>query len=477
MTTTNTNRKILDLKRWEFVSTAPFTNGGGVSYARSELYKNYVFALTTAANGYLYNPEEDGHILVPALGLGGSFGAGSTVGAIGWSTGATVGAASLTATAGTTTTITTNQTLARDLNGFYVWFMGGTNAGKLKKIASNAIGTNAVITFETAEGAAFDNTSTYRLLTPRFFMVNAGTAAATTFRFYDFATNTIQSCAQNPANAAVDSKLIPCPGFGLSSFEYMASGLATGGTGTTLQNSGKNWSASQWINAQVVITGGTGAGQIRTITANDATSITVSTWGTNPDSTSQYVITGNDDHLYWMGNGAVTLYRYNIAANTWTTLSPSPTARAAIANTGMSGHWVSKVTDSRWTTENSIINGRRLYSFRGNAVATFDYYDIPANTWTNAITYSPATETVSTGSKYVLDGNYLYIQKDSIGRWFRYDFANSSMESWGVMLYTQGGSAVGDTAFLVTYVDGNTTIKYIYMLLNTSTALLRQMVI
>lgn len=477
MTTTNTNRKILDLKRWEFVSVAPFTNAAGVSYTKSDLYKQYVFNQWTSNNAYLYSPEEDGHIQVPSLGMGGTFGAGCTTAAIPWSTGATVGAASLTATAGTTTTITTNQTLARDLNGYYVWFMGGTNAGKLKKIASNTTGTNSVITFETAEGVAFDNTSTYRLMTPRFFIVNAGTAAATTFRFYDFATNTVQSCTQNPTNGAVDSKLIPCPGFSGSSFDYIASGLATGGTATTLQNSGKAWTTNQWVNAQIVITSGTGAGQIRSITANDATSVTVATWGTNPSTDSTYVITGNDDHIYWMGNGVVTLYRYNIAANTWTTLSPSPTARAAAANTGMSAHWVSKVTDSRWTTENSIINGRRLYSFRGNAVATLDYYDIPANTWTNAVTYSPATETFTTGSKYVLDGNYLYIQKDATGRWFRYDFPNSTMDPWGYMLYTQGAATVGDTAFLVTYTDGATSIDYIYMVLNTSTALLRQMVI
>jgi hypothetical protein len=45
------------------------------------------------------------------------------------------------------------------------------------------------------------------------------------------------------------------------------------------------------------------------------------------------------------------------------------------------------------------------------------------------------------------------------------------------MTYTQGAALVGDTAFDVTYKDGTTEIDYIYMGLNTSTVLLRQMVI
>jgi hypothetical protein len=45
------------------------------------------------------------------------------------------------------------------------------------------------------------------------------------------------------------------------------------------------------------------------------------------------------------------------------------------------------------------------------------------------------------------------------------------------MLYPQGAAILGDTAFDVMYRDGSTDILYVYMLLNTSTILLRQMVI
>lgn len=476
MPTTNGNRKLLDLKRWEFCTQAPAAAQAGACIAASTQNKQLALFYRSATEAYLYSPLEDGWVQVPSPAVGGTFGAGNAITCIPWSTGTTTAAASLTATAGTTISITTNQTIARDLRGFHVHILSGPNNGKVKEIAYNTIGTNSVITFTSAEGSAFSASTVYRLLTPRWFVVTAGTAAANTFRFYDYATNTWNSVAQNPANASNDGRLVPCPGFAGSSFDYVASGLATGATGTTLQNSGKSWTTSQWINAQVVITGGTGAGQIRTITANDATSITVATWATNPSTDSTYVITGNDDHIYWMGNNAVTLYRYNITANTWTTLSPS-VARGGAFGAGATGVWVNASTDSQWTNESSIINGRRIYSIRGAGIATMDYYDIPSNAWTNATTYSPATETFSTGSKQVYHGDWVYIQKDATGRWFRYSFPEANMEGWTTMLYTQGGVMAGDTAFDVHYTDGATTISYIYMLLNTSTVMLRQMVI
>ena len=477
MTTTNGNRKILDLKRWEFCTPAPAATAAATSIISSRHHKQQQLYWFNGSTAYLYNPHEDGWVSLPSPSFGGSFGAGSVGTCAAWSTGTTTAASFLTATAGTTTSITTNQSLARDLRGYCVHFVGGTNAGKVKEIAYNSIGTNAVITFTSAEGVAFDNTSQFRLLTPKWFLVIAGTAGGTTFKSYDYATNVWQSLAQNPANGSTDGKLVATPSFMDEDFVYQASGLATGATSTTLQNSGKSWTTSQWVNAQVIITSGTGAGQIRSITANDATSITVATWTTTPSTDSTYIITGNDDYLYWMGNNAVTLYRYSIGGNTWSTLTPG-TARTGAPTTGMSGHWIYGSTDTRFTNESSIINGRRIYSFRGGASVTLDYYDIASNAWTNDITYSPKVETFTTGSKYNYDGgDYIYIQKDATGRWFRYSVPESAMEGWTSMLYTQGTAVLGDTCFDVEYEDGATSILYIYMLLNTSTILLRQMVI
>jgi len=166
----------------------------------------------------------------------------------------------------------------------------------------------------------------------------------------------------------------------------------------------------------------------------------VTTWTTTPDATSTYAIEGNDNFLYYMGNNAVTLYRYDIGANTWSTLAPG-VARGGAPGAGMSGHWVHSVGESDWTNESAIINGRYIYSFRGAAGALLDRYDIAGNTW-SAITYSPNTEVFGAGSKYALSEGRLYIQKAATGRWFAYDFARSEMFPWGTMLYPQGAAIV-----------------------------------
>jgi hypothetical protein len=51
------------------------------------------------------------------------------------------------------------------------------------------------------------------------------------------------------------------------------------------------------------------------------------------------------------------------------------------------------------------------------------------------------------------------------------------MDGWNVMTYTQGAAILGDTCFDYTYADGATEITWIYMILNTSTVLLRSMII
>ncbi len=426
---------------------------------------------------FMYNPTEDGWVTITSPALAGTLAAGASGTAGAWSTGSTIGAASLTATAGTTSTITTNQTLARDLRGYKILIMSGPNNGAVLDIVSNTIGASAVITVAT-QASAFSASTTYRLLTPRFYVLGSGTLAAGSFRVYDYATNTWTTLTITGLAATIgtDGKLIATPSMVDGDFKHFATGTATSATATTLVQTGKTWTASQWINYQVRITGGTGAGQIRTITANTADSLTVATWTTTPDATSTYAISGNDDFLYYMGNNAVTLYRYSISANTWSTLAPTA-ARAAAPGAGMSGHWVHSVEATDWNNESSIINGNRIYSFRGTAGGVLDYYNISANTWVSGVTYSPNAEVFGTGTKYALHGGRLYIQKDATGRWFAYDFARSELFPWSTALYPQGAAIVGDTAFDVVYKDGATEIYYIYFLLNTSQVLLRQMVI
>ena len=478
MTTTNGNRKILDLKRWEMLTPAPQATAAAHFIVSSRHYQQQEMLISSNTVAQIYDPREDGWVSLPSPALAGTFGAGACGVAGSFSTGTTAGASFLTATAGTTTTITTNQTLARDLRGYSVFFVGGTNVGKLKTIASNTIGASAVITFTGAEATAFDATSQYRLMTPVFFVLGAGTLASGSFKRYDFATNTWVTLVNTglPASWGTDGRLISTPSWLDLGFKSFATGTATAGASTTLTNSAKSWTTNQWANAQLRITAGTGAGQIRTVASNTGTVITVSSaWTTTPDATSQYSIEGNDDYIYAIGNNAVTMYRYSISANSWSTLSPG-VARGGAPGAAASGHWIHSVSASDWNNESAIINGRYIYSFRGNAGALLDRYDIAANSWA-ALTYSPATETFTTGTKWIYSKDAIYIQKDATGRWFRYDIALASMDGWTTMLYPNGTAVLGDTAFDVTYRDGAIEIDYMHIVLNTSAVHMRQMVI
>jgi hypothetical protein len=473
MPVANYNRKILDQKRWVMMtSPAPVATTAGAFVVSSRLSQQRQLLMSSATVHYLYYPFEDGYILIPSGALAGTFGAG----ACGTST--CVGPTG-TATAGTANSFTTNLTLARSLKGYQVQITSGPGAGDVRTIDYNTVGANGVITVTSAFSATLTSSSTYRLLTPRWYVLNAGTLAAGSFKYYDFALNTWTTLANTglPGTLGTDAKLIATPSYGDNGENIaFATGTATAGAASTLTNGAKAWTVNQWTNYQIRITTGTGAGQIRTIASNTGTVITVSAaWATNPDATSVYVIEGNDDFLYLMGNGAVTLYRYSISGNTSTTLTPGA-ARAAAPSTGMSGHWVHSVTeDARWADENAIINGRRLYSFRGGAGGILDYYDIPGNTWVSAAPYAPATETLTTGTKYVYAYDYLYIQKDATGRWFRFSFAQQSMDGWSVNVYPSGAAIVGDTAYDV--VEPETGIRFIQYNLNTSNIVMRCMIV
>lgn len=474
MPTTNGNRKILDLKRWEFCAPSPTASAAGMLISSSPHFRQQQLFLTGQTTALMYLPEEDGWVNLPSPGLAAALAAGASATASAFSVGASTGVFSLTATAGTTSTITTNQTLVRDLRGYKIHIMAGPNNGSILDIVSNTIGTNAVITVAT-QGVAFSASTVYRLLTPTWYVAGNGSASVASFRKYDWATNTWTTLANMPASFGTDAKLVATPSIVDNVFKTFATGTATSATSTTLVQTGKTWQTSSWINSQVRITAGTGAGQIRTITANTADTLTVAAWTTTPDATSTYAIEGNDNFLYLLGNNAVTMYRYDITANTWSTLSPIA-ARSAAPGAGMSGHWVHSVPASDWTNENLIQNGRYIYSFQGAASNELHRYDIPGNTWAT-ITYAPRSETFTTGTKYALHNERLYIQKEATGRWLAYDFSRSELFPWGTMLYPQGSAVAGDTAFDVIYRDGSTDILYVYMLLNTSTILLRQMVI
>lgn len=255
----------------------------------------------------------------------------------------------------------------------------------------------------------------------------------------------------------------------------IAAGTATSGAGSTITNSGKAWTTNQWANYQIRITSGLGAGQVRTVASNTGTVITVSAaWTTNPDSTSVYLLEGNEDHLYLIGNAAVTLYKYVISTTTWSTLAPGAARAGAHAAGGMSA-WVAEEEHPVWRDETNIQNGRWIYSFRGGAVTTLDRYDIALNTWTSGLTYAPVAETVTTGSSGMYRAGKFYIHKDATGRYFQFSPSAFRLDPMSTNVFAQGAALVGNRTFTATFKDGATVLRWVYHQHNTSTLLWRSL--
>lgn len=84
-----------------------------------------------------------------------------------------------------------------------------------------------------------------------------------------------------------------------------ASNSCTSATGTTLVDSTKAWTVDALIGKYVIISDGTGVGQVRKILDNDATSLTVVAWLTQPDATSTYRIV---DQAWRVLNTNVSVY-------------------------------------------------------------------------------------------------------------------------------------------------------------------------
>ena len=486
MTTTFNLRKTLHRKAWELctpgignTSAGSFIAGdkGGLMPANDCMY------FVNGASGiYNYNADQDAWIQLPNSGIAGSFAAGAcgefrTLGMLG-------GAVQNTATAGTTTTISTNRTIVRNIAGSPLRVVAGTGVGYVGTIASNTLGANAVLTLSAANGVAFDATTVFQVWSGSLWFFNAGTTAVG-FSVYDRATNawTAKSVTGLPTAWGTCGQLIST-GSMEGAFE---TGTSTGtNTTTTLNNTGKAWPTNAYANAQVRITGGTGNGQVRTIASNTATALTVSAaWTVTPDATSTYSIEGNDDHLYLLGNNAVTLYRYSISGNAWSTITPS-VARAAAMGSGGTADWIMGVTDPDWTGAQgkpifqgvSLVkqNGRYIYSLRGAGGSGMDIYDIAGNTWTGD-SYGNQNEGFSTGSCSVDYGGYIYVQKDATGRLYRFDVAKNVMEPWSSMPYPNSTTVEGDKLAICQYADGATKIPFLYQQLHSRSELLRMMVI
>ena len=464
------NKKLLHRKEFQMMSPAPVSAGSGAFIIKDILgVRRTAFYTTSATVHYLYDINEDGWVQIPSMAMAGTWG----IGACGtWS----LWSIPITATGGTTTSIETSSTLSLSLKGKTIEFLTGSNSEKRVTVADVIIvpgGTNTILLNETLPNAV-TNGDTFRATTGRYWFLNAYTSlVANVFKSYDVLTGIVTSHNQVglPSSWGTDGKMSATPSY----VGPYASGTATSASANTLVNSAKTWGTNQWSNYQVVITGGTGEGQVRSIASNTSTALTVSSnWTVTPDGTSTYEIQSNDDYIYLAGNNAVTLYRYSISGNSWTTLSPT-SPRAAVPGTGMGLTWVPKTGDSQWQNESNIQDGRWLYSFRGVNSNNLHRYDIALNTW-QTVSFLRDGDLFTTGTSYDFEKGKIYIQKNITNDFFFYDVVGNELYPFAKDLYTQSTAAAGDKLFTVTYNDGGDDIDFAYYLGNNTNILRRVMI-
>lgn len=494
MTTTINLRKMLHRKSAEYCCPNPAGNtaaGAFVVSDKSNLipYNDIAYYVGGASAIWDYNPDQDAWVQLPNSGIAGTFGAG----ACGEfrCVSAPAGVIDNTASAGTATTITTALTIVRSPVGLKIRVHSGTGVGYEGTISKAQLGANSVLTVTPASGVAFDNTTKYRIYGGSLWFMNAG-AGAVGFSVYDRLTNvwTARSVTNLPTTWGTDAQLVSTGGLMSNNGQGFVTGTATAGAASTITlEASKTMLLNQWANYQIRITGGTGKGQIRAISSNTAGASSVltvaSAWTVTPDATSTYVIEGNDDNFYLLGNGAVTLYKYVISTNTWSTITPGA-ARAGAPGAGMTADWIDAVPDATWTDgtygnhySTTVIkqNGRYIYSFRGAAGNVLDIYDIAANTWISGVVYGQQTEVFSGGSCSIGLKGQIYIQKDATGRIFKFDVANNVIEPFVLNPVPQGTAVAGDKMFMTSFVDGSTELNFLYTLGNTRNELTRWVVI
>ena len=559
-------RKMLHRKAVEYLAPNRAGNTAAGTFIvadKSDLVPGHdcMFYVGGASAIWNYNADEDGWIGIKNSGITGTFAAGACGEFRAIS--APAGVITNTATAGTTTTITTALTINRDISGTKIRVVAGTGVGYVGEILSNTKGANAVLAVKVASSEAFSATTQYQLFGGSLWFMNAGTAAVG-FSVWDRITDnwTARSVTNLPTAWGTDAQLVSTPSaasnVGGLTYDY---GTATAADSTSITDTSKNFPVNKYSsfftievtggtgkgqkrriisntatqivvdspwgvqpdttstysikgsgfvigtcasatsttlvdstkttlpvngfnNFQIRIYAGTGAGQIRTITANTAGgSYTVgAAWTVTPDTTSKYVIEGNDDFMYLFGNNAVALYKYTVSTNAWATISPG-SARAGAFAAGGTADWIDGVPDwndlsfpNQYSTTVLKQNGRYIYSFRGGASATLDIYDIAAATWISGVTYGNMMETFTTGSCSVDMSGKIYIQKDATGAIVRFDVSKNLMEPFFQNHVPQGTAVVGDKMTLAKFTE-DSDIWYLYSLVNTSAMFARVLII
>lgn len=476
MAETQNNVSLLNKKEWQTMAVLPAASAiGTLSIFSKNGANNIAMLLQSATLQYLYHHDEDMFIPIASGAFAGTWVAGVCGVYHPWSR-------TYTATGGSTTTVTVSAA-SFNINGFargsVIEFLSGTagNIGTrttITEILNNA--GQGTITLTLADPVtSVANNDTFRLNTGRFFVMSSGTLASGSFKYFDVGTLawvTLAFATGGTTNATDARLIVP-----YTRVDIFDSGTATSGSSTTVVDSGANWATDQWINYQVRITAGTGKGQVRVITANTGTTLTIGA-GATIDATSVYSIEGDENAIYYIGNGAVTMYKYSISGDAWSTVTVTA-ARASAPIAGMTADWVGTTGDTGWANVDACLNGRYIYSCRPTS-GIIDRYDIASRAWlaTTGVNYLPNL-VLANGCSSCWDGRYIYLQVAGTAaiptRIYKYSLRGNYIEPFAEDWYLAGAAVAGNKMWIK---DLSTTgaIKWLYYIASTSLVMRRIMI-
>jgi hypothetical protein len=470
------NTALLHRKEWQTMTPAITASAiGTVVVADQSGNDNTALVLNSGTVHYLYHHDEDDYVQITSGAFGGTWVAGVCGVYYPWSL-------TYTANGGSTTTVTVSAA-SFNLNGFVrnqtIEFLSGTaaNIGLRRTITGiTTLGTGTItLTLSSAVTSSVANNDTFRVSSGSFFVMSSGTLAANCWKRYDKATGTWtdRAFATGGTTNGTDARVVSPYIFNVS----YDTGTASSGSSTTLVDSTKTWTSSQWVNYQVRITAGTGMGQVRVITANNGTTLTIGA-GATIDATSQYVIEGDENAIYYLGNNAVTMYKYSISGNSWSTVSPTA-ARAGAPVAGMGADFVGQTGITEWANVSDIKDGRYIYSIRGTG-AIIDRFDITSLAWvaTTGVPYQPNVTTFNNGDSTFWNGRYLYILKEGTAaipiRIYKYSVRGNYLEPVATDWYLGGAAVVGNKMW-VKNLSTTGTVKWLYYMSGTSNIVRRIM--
>ena len=196
------------------------------------------------------------------------------------------------------------------------------------------------------------------------------------------------------------------------------SGVATGGTTTTVIDTAKSWVTNIHAGKRCRITSTTGGPIEVAITSNTSNTLTV---------------------------GTITAPTAN--ATTYVILEPT------VKGTGANANWAFGTSDPEY-------RGRYMYCTRGGAVNGFDRWDVTTDRFALMPT-SPLTETLTTGTMTAYDGrDRIYFHKDGTQRVYSLNVVTANVNGATIYPYAAPTAVLGNRMEIFETKDG---LKYLWL--------------